>query len=122
METEKARRWRGAARLTVIGLVAASLAASGTALRAPAAPDDDNLAAWCRRAGLKPLDPPESIRTGVSFKARIVSRDGYKQRFKVEDVRQGDLVVVTLVGVLPGNRGLLEMVNLRTGNSTLVKF
>jgi len=122
MATGKARKWRGTARLIVAGLVVAALVAPVITPRATAAPDDDNLGAWCRRVGLKPLDPPETIRTGVSFKARIVSRDGYKQRFKVEDVRQGDLVVVTLVGVWPGNRGLLEMVNLRTGDSTLVKF
>ncbi|MBU1741837.1 MAG: hypothetical protein KKC37_09840 [Proteobacteria bacterium] len=122
MATGTARGWGGAARLIVAGLLTAALATPGTVPRVLAGPDDDNLGAWCRRAGLRPLDPPEAIRTGVSFKARIVSRDGYKQRFKAEDVRQGDVVVVTLVGVLPGNRGLLEMVNLRTGNSILVKF
>jgi hypothetical protein len=105
------------------GLAALILILAATAL-GPAHPAGaaDDLAAWCSRVGLKPLPGPAKLRPGISFKARIVGRDVFRQRFKAEDIRQGDLVVVTLLAILPGNRGWLQIVNLRNGNVVLLKY
>jgi hypothetical protein len=100
-------------------LLALAAVAAGPAPRARAA---DDLAAWCSRVGLTPLDGPVSLKTGVSFKARIAGSTTFRQRFKDQDVRQGDLVVVTLLALLPGHRGWLQIVNLRSGNVILLKY
>ncbi len=105
----------------ILGLVVAALAATASGPPPPARAAGD-LAAWCSRVGLTPLPGPAKLRTGFSFKARIVGRASYRQRFKVEDIRQGDLVVVTLLAVLPGNRGWLQIINLRSGGVVLIKY
>jgi hypothetical protein len=103
------------------GLAALALAAIAFGPPPPARAGED-LAAWCSRVGIQPVPGPGRLWPGISFKARIVGRDSYQQRFKVKDVRRGDLVIVTLLAVLPGNQGWLQIINLRTGNVTLLKY
>jgi hypothetical protein len=110
-------------RTTVlVAMLLALVLAGATPWVAPPARANGDLAAWCSGVGLQPLPGPEKLRPGISFKAKIVGRDVFRRRFKAEDVRQGDLVVVTLLAILPGNRGWLQIVNLRNGNVVLLKY
>lgn len=110
--------WQTGPGLMALILILAATAL-GPALPARAAED---LAAWCSRVGLQPLPGPAKLRPGISFKAKIVGRDVFRRRFKAENVRQGDLVIVTLLAILPGNRGWLQIINLRNGNVVLLKY